>query len=96
MVRAQIILEEWQHEWLSEQARQQSISISALVRQLLTEAIERKQFGNLEDDPLWGVIGIGAGPDDGVTSEDLDTYLYRAEWPNRPLRKVSEDGAIDR
>lgn len=96
MMRAQIILEEWQHEWLSEQARQQSISISALVRQLLTEAIERKQFGNLEDDPLWGAIGLGSGPDDGVTSENLDTYLYRAEWQKGPLRKVSEDDAIDR
>jgi hypothetical protein len=95
MVRAQIILDDWQHEWLSEQARQHSTSMSALVRELLTEAIERRQIGSPEEDPLWGIIGIGAGPDDGISSENLDEFLYRSDWHDRPVRKVSEDDTTD-
>jgi len=96
MIRTQIILEEWQHEWLADQARQRAISISALVRGILTEAIERQQLDNLTDDPLWGAVGLGVGPDDGVTSENLDVYLYEAKQPRGPSHKVSENDAVDR
>jgi hypothetical protein len=44
MKRTQIILEEWQHQWLTEEAKRQNLSMSALLRQLLTEAIERRQY----------------------------------------------------
>lgn len=95
MKRVQMILEEWQHEWLSEEAERQSTTMSALLRDLITAAIEQKQAATLADDPLWGIIGIGAGPDDGVTSENLDTFLYRTDWTEREpaqLLAVAEDG----
>ncbi|MFN8492218.1 MAG: hypothetical protein U0350_31755 [Caldilineaceae bacterium] len=76
MKRVQIILEEWQHAWLSQEAELRSTTISALLRQLLTEAIERQQAVNLSDDPLWGIIGLADGPVDGITSENLDQFLY--------------------
>lgn len=95
MKRAQIILEEWQHQWLAEEAERQSVSMSALLRQLLTEAIERRQAQGWADDPLWGIIGLGQGPTDGITSENLDQFLYRTDWQNRPLLKVAEDNAGD-
>jgi hypothetical protein len=94
MKRVQMILEEWQHEWLSEEAERQSTTMSALLRALITAAIEQKQAATLADDPLWGIIGIGASPDDGVTSENLDTFLYRTDWAEREpaqLLAVAED-----
>jgi hypothetical protein len=95
MKRVQIILEEWQHQWLAEEAKRQAVSMSALLRQLLTEAIERRQAQGWADDPLWGIIGLGEGPSDGITSENLDEFLYRTDWQNRPLLKVAEDNASD-
>ena len=96
MKRVQVILEEWQHQWLAEEAERQSVSMSALLRQLLTQAIERRQAGGLEDDPLWGAIGLGEGPDDGITSENLDQFLYRTDRGQRPALKVAEDDAPHR
>lgn len=94
MKRVQLILEEWQHEWLSEEAENVSTSMSALLRQLLTEAIESRQSANLADDPLWGIIGLAEGPDDGISSENLDEYLYRIPAANRaPVRMVAEKKA---
>lgn len=95
MKRVQVILEEWQHQWLTDESKRESISISALLRQLLTESIERRQSESWENDPLWEVIGLAEGPDDGITSENLDQFLYQTEWRNRPLLKVAEDNASD-
>ena len=95
MKRAQIILEAWQHEWLAEEAERHSVSMSALLRQLLTEAIERRRAEEWGDDPLWGIIGLGEAPDDGITSENLDQFLYRPDWQNRPLLKIAENNDSD-
>ena len=95
MRRTQIILEDWQHQWLTEEAKRHSLSMSALLRQLLTEAIERRQAEGWEDDPIWGAIGIADGPDDGITSENLDQFLYRSDWRERPTLRVAEDDTND-
>lgn len=90
MKRVQMILEDWQHEWLNEEANRQSTTMSALLRQLLNESIERVQAGTIADDPLWGIIGMAEGPNDGVTSSNLDQFVYAMDWDSRPLRKVAE------
>lgn len=100
MKRVQVILEEWQHTWLQEEADRVSSTTSALLRQLLTEMIERRQAINLSDDPLWGIIGMADGPDDGITSANLDEYLYTSHWQNKTLRLAAEapiatDGIYD-
>ncbi len=93
MKRVQLILEEWQQEWLAQEAKRQSISMSALLRQLLTEAIERRQAESLAEDPLWGIVGIGEGPQDGITSENLDEVLYRINWQDDDsLLRAAENG----
>ncbi|NOX63071.1 MAG: hypothetical protein GXP42_14180 [Chloroflexi bacterium] len=94
MKRMQLILETWQHEWLAQEAKKSGVSMSALVRQMLTEGIERRQNEGLDEDPLWGVIGLGEGPEDGVTSENLDEFLYNIDWrPKRAeLPRVAEPG----
>ncbi|MBP7964653.1 MAG: hypothetical protein KBG20_09950 [Caldilineaceae bacterium] len=96
MKRVQLILEEWQQTWLAEESKRQSISMSALLRQMMTEAIELRRAGSLADDPLWGAIGLGFGPRDGVTSENLDTFLYGIAANTRsayPLRMAAESPA---
>lgn len=91
MIRAQVILEDWQHRWLADEAQRESVSMSALLRALLTDAIARRQTSGHDDDPLWGAIGLGAGPDDGVTSENLDAFLYGTRSQDQTLRRVAED-----
>ncbi len=95
MKRMQLILETWQYEWLAQEAKKSGVSMSALVREMVTEGIERRQNVALDDDPLWGAIGLGEGPDDGVTSENLDDYLYNIDWEARQsnLLRVAEPKA---
>jgi post-segregation antitoxin (ccd killing protein) len=96
MKRVQIILEEWQQQWLADEAKRQNVSMSALLRQMLTQAIERRQTESWEDDPLWGIVGLAEGPDDGITSENLDKFTYQTNWRNRPVLKVAEDDPNNR
>ena len=88
--RVQILLEPWQHEWLINTAKQQNESISGLLRTLLTGAIERYQLEDLTDDPLWGIIGLGEAPDDGITSENLDDFLYGPQ-PAQPILRIAKN-----
>jgi hypothetical protein len=95
MKRVQMILEDWQHDWLAESATRQQVSMSSLLRDLLTEAIELRQAASLGDDPLWGVIGLGEGPDDGVSSSNLDEFLYRTDWRPQQVRKAAESRVVE-
>jgi hypothetical protein len=96
MKRVQIILEEWQHEWLAEESKRQQTSMSALLREMLTQAIERRRSEGWADDPLWGIVGMAEGPDDGITSENLDQFIYQTNWHNKPMLKVAEDDPDNR
>lgn len=95
MKRVQVILEEWQHDWLAAEAERLALTVSALLRQLLTESIERRQTAQLQDDSLWGIIGMAEGPEDGITSENLDAFLYRLS-SSQPLRLVAEASTANR
>ena len=77
MKRIQTNVEKWRYTWLNEEAERQGVSIAMLLRRLLTEAIERQQALKTVTDPIFGIIGLGAGPNDGITSKNLDDYLYR-------------------
>jgi hypothetical protein len=92
MKRIQTIVEEWQYTWLNEESEHQGISMASLLRRLLTEAIERQQALKNATDPIFGIVGLAAGPKDGITSENLDDYLYRFDREARPLLKVAESG----
>lgn len=35
--------------------------------------------------PIFEIIGLGAGLNDGITSENLDEYLYHNDWAVRPV-----------
>jgi len=94
MKRIQTIVEEWQYSWLNEEAERQGISMALLLRRLLTEGIERQQAVQHSSDPIFGIIGLAAGPNDGITSENLDDYLYRLDQERRTLLKVAESPAL--
>ena len=72
--RTQISLEQWQYQRLLELSRKKKKSLSAVVRELISEkfATETPVRGK---DPLFGVIGLGAGDGSAVAS-DHDRYLY--------------------
>ena len=89
MKRIQVILEQWHHTWLTEQAKAEKKTMSALLRELLTEAIERKEAATWQDDPIWGIVGLGHGPDDGIISENLDDFLYSLP-ASQPVHKIAE------
>jgi hypothetical protein len=41
-------------------------------------------------DSIFAIIGLGTGPDDGITSENLDEYLYHNDWKVRLLLNSAE------
>ena len=75
MRRLQIILEEWQYQYLAEEAQRRGESISAIVRRWITEKIEAQRRQSVEDDPAWKVVGMvhGSDPKAGV---EHDKYIY--------------------
>lgn len=76
MKRIQTHVEKWQYTWLAEEAERQGISMATLLRHLLTEANEQQQALTSTTDPIFGIVGLATGPNDGITSENLDDYLY--------------------
>jgi hypothetical protein len=72
MHRTQILLEPWQHQALKSMAASRGRSISALIREILTEHLGGKPYpeGERFDD----IEGIAEGPAD--LAENHDGYLY--------------------
>ncbi|MBW3582826.1 MAG: hypothetical protein KY455_06975 [Euryarchaeota archaeon] len=72
--RTQVLLEEWQHVRLKEAAADAGVSLSEMLRRILSEELERmprKRQGIL------ALRGIGKRP--GVRLKDLDEELYGSE-----------------
>lgn len=77
MQRLQISLDENQYEFLRSEAFVTGQSMAALLRDLLDEAIQRRQEEILRNDPIWQAIGVAeevGGPTD--VSANVDRYLY--------------------
>jgi hypothetical protein len=83
MHRSQILLEQWQYEYLADEARRQGKSISELVRGWLTEWFASRHSGAPEHDPFFDIIGIVASGD-GHVAENHDQYIYTTDWPRAP------------
>jgi hypothetical protein len=77
--RSQILLEEWQYQYLSDRAKREGKSISQLVRELLTEWIESHRTETWEDDPFFDIIGM-VSSGDGRIAEEHDKYIYTNNW----------------
>ncbi len=72
MTRTQILLDDWQHKFLSGLARKKGLSVSALVRRWIEELA-----GGVKDreDPLMKLAGMAEDAAADV-SENTDAYLY--------------------
>jgi plasmid stability protein len=68
----QVVLEDWQYEALRTLAAQEQRSISALVREMLTQHLTENQATARQR--LGAMEGIGA--DAQATGQEHDTFLY--------------------
>ena len=95
MHRLQISLTETQYEFLKSEAFIAGKSMAFVLRDLLDETMAARRQSVLENDPIWGVIGIGEnidGPTD--VSSNVDKYLYGTPLEatnSTPLQKVAEE-----
>ena len=95
MHRLQVSLTEKQYEFLKSEAFVSDKSMAAILRDLLDEIIQIRRQEVLNNDPIWGMIGVAQeieGPTD--VSRNVDRYLYgdplELVSPNQ-LKKVAED-----
>jgi len=72
--RTQISLDDWQYQVLLDLSRKTKKSLSALIREMITEKLAPKA-GVAENDPIYSIVGIG-GSGLKHTARDHDTVLY--------------------
>ena len=72
--RTQISLDDWQYQLLLDLSRKTKKSLSALIRELITEKLAPKA-GVAENDPIYSIVGIG-GSGLKHTARDHDAVLY--------------------
>ena len=77
MRRTNVVLEEWQYQYLKERAAREGKSMSALLRELIEAAI-RPGKGSIQDDPIFEIVGMFRGGRKDV-AEKHDEYLYTWE-----------------
>jgi predicted transcriptional regulator len=67
--RLQIMLDEDLDQELARRARAERRSKASIIRESLRQTLE--PLPPLEEDPLWGMVGV----DDGEPVDDVDEYL---------------------
>lgn len=72
--RTQISLEDWQYQALLEMSRKTKKSLSGIIRDLINDKFS-KQMIKKDKEPLFKLIGIGAG-DGSAAAREHDKYLY--------------------
>lgn len=72
--RTQISLDDWQYHALLEISRKTKKSLSAIIRELLSEKLSTQKI-NKKSDTLSALIGIGKG-DGSPVAREHDKYLY--------------------
>ena len=72
--RTQISLEDWQYQVLLDLSRKAKKSLSALIREMITEKFAATS-GEPGSDPVFGVVGIGSSGRK-KTARNHDTVLY--------------------
>jgi hypothetical protein len=73
--RLQIMIEEDLDAALAIQAEREGVSKAALIRRYVGERLQPKPLPPLEEDPLWGLIGIIEDGDPN-SSQQIDEVVY--------------------
>lgn len=93
MHRLQISLTQTQYEFLKSESFTANKSMASVLRDLLDDIIEARRNTILQDDPIWGVIGVGQdvdGPTD--ISRNVDKYLYgEREETHSLFKQIAEN-----
>ncbi len=80
MKRTNIVLEEWQHQYLKDRAEREGKSISAIVRELIETSMRPHKDG-IKDDPIFKIVGMFKGK---KKKQDIcrrhDEIIYRKDW----------------
>lgn len=71
--RTQISLDDWQYQVLLDLSRKTRKSLSALIREMITEKFALS--GVAEHDPVYSIVGIGTSSRKN-TARDHDAVLY--------------------
>lgn len=74
LFRTQISLDDWQYQLLLDLSRKTKKSLSALIREMITEKLA-PNAGVAENDPVYSIVGIG-GSGLKHTACDHDAILY--------------------
>lgn len=72
--RTQISLDDWQYQLLLELSRKSKKSLSALIRDLITDRFAAKPE-DISRDPVFDIVGIGKSGHK-KTARNHDTVLY--------------------
>jgi hypothetical protein len=72
--RTQISLDDWQYQVLLDVSRKTKKSLSALIREMITEKFTAAA-GEAGNDPVFGIVGIGSSGQK-KTARDHDAVLY--------------------
>jgi hypothetical protein len=72
--RTQISLDDWQYQALLDLSRKTKKSLSALIREMISEKFAPKS-GVAENDPVYTIVGIGSSGQKH-TARDHDAVLY--------------------
>ena len=79
MHRSQILLEEWQYQYLADESRRTGESMSAIVRRWIAEKIRELSQQDMEDDPFFEIIGMCAGEPGNTVGRDHDKHIYTTD-----------------
>jgi hypothetical protein len=72
--RTQISLDDWQYQVLLDVSRKTKKSLSALIREMITEKFAPSPE-EASSDPLFGIVGLGSSGRKN-TARDHDAVLY--------------------
>ncbi|GAM11494.1 hypothetical protein OR1_03810 [Geobacter sp. OR-1] len=72
--RTQISLDDWQYQTLLDLSRKTKKSLSALIREMISEKFA-PTLGVAENDPVYSIVGIGSSGQKHTT-RDHDVVLY--------------------
>jgi hypothetical protein len=89
--RTQILLEPWQYEALKARVQQRGLSLSALIREIVTDTLMRRHRRAVED--LRKIRGIAEGPGDLGKRHDDDLYPGRGRRHGLMERAFADSGA---
>ncbi len=81
--RTQVLLEDWQYQYLRQLSSQTNRSVSSILREWVAESIQSRTQEPVSQDPFFDIIGM-VGGDGTPVGRHHDRYLYDNDKGNAP------------